>query len=281
MLSCHAGHVVVAVGMRFHRPAALDGRLGWSPAGPLPGRLCSLLFGEAQADVVNLNCFLIRLSPFPGWVSSLGTLVASLGPLPLPGIWPRTGRSQSGCAWGCRLDAVAAPQHPPVVGGTGDGALLRLPLIVGAEWEESGTSPCRNPGALLGLGGPWGPTLFWWVWPFIAGCPAPASESPESLFKKFSPSHAALVTHGGRFACPLPRGTFGVVCRRFRLPQLELCSLQDAAIPPAKLRTALGGGERQNYLVQGMTSAEVEKPRPYGAYSLQGRGWGDFVFTRD
>lgn len=35
--------------------------------GPLPRRLCSLLFREAQAYVVNLNCFLIRLPPFPGF----------------------------------------------------------------------------------------------------------------------------------------------------------------------------------------------------------------------
>lgn len=69
--------------------------------------------------------------------------------------------------------------QPPRVhqpgGGTRDGVLLGLPLIIGAKWEESGISFLRNPGAQLGLGGPWGPTQFWWICPFLAGCPAPAS----------------------------------------------------------------------------------------------------------
>lgn len=58
--------------------------------GPLPRLLCSLLFREAQAYVVNLNCFLIRLLP-------PGTLIAS-PPAP-PGTWPRPGGSWSGRGW--------------------------------------------------------------------------------------------------------------------------------------------------------------------------------------
>lgn len=63
-------------------------------------------------------------------------------------------------AWvgGCRLDAVESPRAHQPGGGTPDAALFWLPLIIGAEGEESGTSLLRNPGAQLGLGGPWGPT---------------------------------------------------------------------------------------------------------------------------
>ena len=44
--------------------------------GPLPRRLDSLLFREAQADVVSLNRFLMRLLPrlARGWASSAGNL---------------------------------------------------------------------------------------------------------------------------------------------------------------------------------------------------------------
>lgn len=55
------------------------------------------------------------------------------------------------------LDPAAAPQGLPAGGRDScDGALLRSPFLIGAEWEESGASPFRNPGTQLWLGGPWG-----------------------------------------------------------------------------------------------------------------------------
>lgn len=73
LLACHFGHVA---GMEALPPCSpwVDAFAG--PRGrPLPRRLYSLLFREAQADVVNLNCFLIRLAfPGLGWVSSAGNL---------------------------------------------------------------------------------------------------------------------------------------------------------------------------------------------------------------
>lgn len=162
-------------------------------AGPLPRRLCSFLFGEAQADVVNLNCFLIRLSPLPGWVSSARNLDC-ITTTP-PGTWPRTGRSWSGCGW-----MLGQPPRSCQLGdGTHvmDGALLWLLFIIEAKWEESGTSPLRNPGAQLGLRGPWGPIQLLWICPLLVRCLAPASESSGSLFKKPSPRPAAVVLNWG------------------------------------------------------------------------------------
>lgn len=79
LLGCHVGHVAGMEALPPHGPwmDALAGPRG----GPLPRRLYSLLFGEAQADVVDLNCFLIRLLPLPAWAGfhQPGTLAASLG----------------------------------------------------------------------------------------------------------------------------------------------------------------------------------------------------------
>ena len=79
-LGCHVGHVA-GMGARAPHSPWMDA-LAAPWGGPLPGRLCSLLFGEAQADVVDLNCFLIRLSPLPAWAGfhQPGTWVASLRP---------------------------------------------------------------------------------------------------------------------------------------------------------------------------------------------------------
>lgn len=78
LLGCHVGHVAGMEALPPHGPwmDALAGPWGR----PLPRRLYSFLFGEAQADVVDLNCFLIRLLLLPAWAGfhQPGTLAASL-----------------------------------------------------------------------------------------------------------------------------------------------------------------------------------------------------------
>lgn len=106
--------------------------------GPLPGQLYSLLFGEAQADVVDLNCFLIRLSPpRPG----LGFISRE------PGLHHSTRCSSRNPAKDWKLMEWAwlrGAGGMPCGGGTHDGASLWLPLNIRAKWEE-----VRGP-ALLG-----------------------------------------------------------------------------------------------------------------------------------
>lgn len=97
LLGGHVGHVAGMGAPPPHGPwmDALAGPRG----GPLPGRLYTLLFGEAQADVVDLNCFLIRLLPLPSWAvfHQPGTLAASLRPTARsPRIPAKDSRSWSG-----------------------------------------------------------------------------------------------------------------------------------------------------------------------------------------
>lgn len=157
--------------------------------------------------------------------------------------------------------------------GAGDGAGLRLPLIIGAEGGEQGTSPLRNPGAPLGLGGPWGPSPFWWVGPFFAG----AQPLPQNHLGACLKSRVQVMQHwcstGGDLHPPPPcsqGSTWQRLQTFFWLSQLQLCSRQGAAAHPTELRSALGEG--QKYLVQSVASAEVEKPGPTEPTVSKGRG---------
>lgn len=137
--------------MRLYRPAApgqtpqLVPGVGWG--GPLPRRLCALLFGEAQADVVNLNCFLIRLSPLPGWVSSARNLDC-ITTTP-PGTWPRTGRSWSGRGW-----MLGQPPRSCQLGdGTCDGWSLALVTFhYRGRMGGIGDWPSQEPRSTAGAG---------------------------------------------------------------------------------------------------------------------------------
>lgn len=136
--------------------------------GPLPRRLYTLLFGEAQADVVNLNCFLIRLLPLPAWAvfHQPGTLAASLRPTAhSPRIPAKDSTSWSGRGWGGAGWAPGLHDSPPAPWGCwthweglSDAALLWFPVTVGAGWEESRDQPTqasRTPaGAGRSLGSP-------------------------------------------------------------------------------------------------------------------------------
>jgi len=74
---CLAAAWATSLEWRLHRPAAPGRPPCLLPrGGPLPRRLDSLLFREAKADVVDLNHFLMILSPplAPVWASTAGNL---------------------------------------------------------------------------------------------------------------------------------------------------------------------------------------------------------------
>lgn len=106
-------------------------------------------------------------------------------------------------AWvgGCRLDAVESPRAHQPGGGTPDAALFWLPLIIGAEWEESGTQEhswgWEVPGVLLSCGGI----------PFLSRVPSPCLSHLGACLKCLVKGLLPWFSDGVILLPPLPRGT--------------------------------------------------------------------------